>query len=321
MPLWMWKFCHIKSAQTSRVSFGTLPNLSPGRLPGHLSDHQIPFTVKSCFLYRFFVRGHNCSGKSNGKIEWGVFGRGGFSNSRFVLKPDVAIASEVSILSKNSLAITDFHARKTQHAPTIWKPPSWNPPIRDSQFRLQNAFTNRACEAPKLVPTETLLLKHYYRNQGRRWYHQRVVLQKSASCTFLRNSAQHVFLLQASLAGQTHRNEQQGVWKYAKNAQTRATLQRRAQYPRLLDPLERAPKTRALSTHEGRLAIFYHYKKKSMVITKIALILEIGVLLGSGIRERASTPILKTLWVTGRQTSNLHKISHWHSRYAQFLHS
>ena len=39
----------------------------------------------------------------------------GFSNSRFVLKPNVAIASEVWILSKNSLAITDFHAKKTQH--------------------------------------------------------------------------------------------------------------------------------------------------------------------------------------------------------------
>ena len=51
-----------------------------------------------------------------GKIEWGVFGRG-FWNNRFVLKPDVAIASEVSILSKNSLVITDFHAKKTQHTP------------------------------------------------------------------------------------------------------------------------------------------------------------------------------------------------------------
>ena len=38
-----------------------------------------------------------------------------FSNNRLVLKPDVAIASEVSILSLNSLAITDFHAKKTQH--------------------------------------------------------------------------------------------------------------------------------------------------------------------------------------------------------------
>ena len=44
----------------------------------------------------------------------GGFRKGGFSNNRFVLKPDVAIASEVSILSKNSLAITDFHAKKTQ---------------------------------------------------------------------------------------------------------------------------------------------------------------------------------------------------------------
>ena len=45
----------------------------------------------------------------------GGFRKGGLSNNRFVLKPDVARASEVSILSKNSLAITDFHAKKTQH--------------------------------------------------------------------------------------------------------------------------------------------------------------------------------------------------------------
>ena len=49
-------------------------------------------------------------GKSNGG-----FSEEGFSNNRFVLKPAVAIASEVSILSMNSLAITDFHAKKTQH--------------------------------------------------------------------------------------------------------------------------------------------------------------------------------------------------------------
>ena len=45
----------------------------------------------------------------------GGFRKGGFSNNRFVLKPDVAIASEVSILSKSSLAITDFHAKKTDY--------------------------------------------------------------------------------------------------------------------------------------------------------------------------------------------------------------
>ena len=44
----------------------------------------------------------------------GGFRKGGFSNNRFVLKPDVAIASEVSILSKNSMAATDFRAKKTQ---------------------------------------------------------------------------------------------------------------------------------------------------------------------------------------------------------------
>ena len=73
------------------------------------------------------------SGKSPGQ-EWGVFGRGGgFSNSRFVLKPDVAIASEVSISSKNSLAITDFHAKKTQHVQLFENPLPGTPPIRDSQ--------------------------------------------------------------------------------------------------------------------------------------------------------------------------------------------
>ena len=50
-----------------------------------------------------------CLEKSNGG-----FSEGGFSNSRFVLKPDVAIASEVSILSRNSFAMTDFHAKKMQ---------------------------------------------------------------------------------------------------------------------------------------------------------------------------------------------------------------
>ena len=64
----------------------------------------------------------------------GGFRKGGFSNNRLVLKPDVAIASEVLILSKTSLAITDFHAKKTQHVPQFClKPPSWNHPIRDSQ--------------------------------------------------------------------------------------------------------------------------------------------------------------------------------------------
>ena len=47
---------------------------------------------------------------------------GGFSNNRFVLKPDVAIASEVSILSKNSLAITDFHAKKAQQVQLFENP-------------------------------------------------------------------------------------------------------------------------------------------------------------------------------------------------------
>ena len=46
------------------------------------------------------------------RIKWGVFGRGGSCNSRFVLKPDVAITSEVSI--SDTLVITDFFAKKMQ---------------------------------------------------------------------------------------------------------------------------------------------------------------------------------------------------------------
>ena len=56
----------------------------------------------------------------------GGFRNGGLSNSRFALKPDVAIGSEgneVSILSKNSLAITDF-PRETQHVQRFENPHS-----------------------------------------------------------------------------------------------------------------------------------------------------------------------------------------------------
>ena len=62
------------------------------------------------------------------------FRKGGISNNRFVLKPDVAIASEVPILSKNSLAITDFHAKKTQHVQLFENPLPGTSPIRDSRL-------------------------------------------------------------------------------------------------------------------------------------------------------------------------------------------
>ena len=52
----------------------------------------------------------------------GGFSEGGFSNNRFVLKPDVAIASKASILSTTSLAITDFHAKKMQHVQLFENP-------------------------------------------------------------------------------------------------------------------------------------------------------------------------------------------------------
>ena len=60
--------------------------------------------------FSFQVGGSKWSGKSNGFFVWG-----GFScNHRFVLKPDVAIASEVSNSGKSSLAIADFFAKRTQ---------------------------------------------------------------------------------------------------------------------------------------------------------------------------------------------------------------
>ena len=67
----------------------------------------------------------------------GGFRKGGLSNNRFVLKPDVAIASEVSILSKNSLAITDFHAKKTQHVQLFENPLPGTPPFLISKELLR----------------------------------------------------------------------------------------------------------------------------------------------------------------------------------------
>ena len=83
--------------------------------------------VKKCQTYIFdifrtiFAR-HQFSGPFGRENRMGAFRKGGFSNNRFVLKPDVAIASEVSILSKNSLAITDVHAKKTQHVQLFENP-------------------------------------------------------------------------------------------------------------------------------------------------------------------------------------------------------
>ena len=87
-------------------------------------------------------------GSKLGKSSGG-FSEGGFSNNRFVLKSDVAIASEVSNLSKNSLAITDFHAEKTQHVQLFENPLPGNPPIRDSQ--LENARKTIAQHIPESV--------------------------------------------------------------------------------------------------------------------------------------------------------------------------
>ena len=79
--------------------------------------------------------GRELLGKSNGG-----FSEGGFSNSRFVLQPDIAIASKVSILSKNSLAIADFHAKKTQHVQLFEIPLPGTPPFAiPKTWRPENA--------------------------------------------------------------------------------------------------------------------------------------------------------------------------------------
>ena len=58
----------------------------------------------------------------------GVFRRGCSCNSRFVLNPDFAIASEVPVSSKNSLAINDFLSKKTQLVNSCEDPLPGTPP-------------------------------------------------------------------------------------------------------------------------------------------------------------------------------------------------
>ena len=84
-------------------------------------------------MFVSFLRISGFEGFVSGK-SIGGFSEGGFSNNRFVLKPDVAIASEVSILSKNSLARTDIHAKKTQHVQLFENPLPGTTPFRDLQL-------------------------------------------------------------------------------------------------------------------------------------------------------------------------------------------
>ena len=88
-------------------------------------------------------------GRSNGGFSEG----GGVPNSRSVLKPDVAIASEVSILSKNSLAITDFHAKKTQHVQLFENPLPGTPPFAIPKMTLQPEIIAKLI--PKTLSHET----------------------------------------------------------------------------------------------------------------------------------------------------------------------
>ena len=64
----------------------------------------------------------------------GGFRKGGSCNNKYLLKPEVAIAGEVSNSVKNSLARTDFFAKKTQHVQLFENPLPGTPPIRDSQY-------------------------------------------------------------------------------------------------------------------------------------------------------------------------------------------
>ena len=96
-----------------------------------------------------------------GENRMGGFRKGGFSNNRFVLKSDVAIASEVSILSTNSLAITYFHAKKAQHVQLFENPLPGNPPIRDSQlFTLSGDLRARGAPRKTQKTEGTGLLCH-----------------------------------------------------------------------------------------------------------------------------------------------------------------
>ena len=91
----------------------------------------------------------SCTFREN---RMGGFQKGGVSNNRFVLKPDVAIASEVSILSKNSFAITDFHAKKTQHVQQFENPLPGTPPFAIPNHCLGNddQYWFYRCYAPTL---------------------------------------------------------------------------------------------------------------------------------------------------------------------------
>ena len=77
------------------------------------------------------------------KIECGVFGRGGSCNNRFVLKSNVTTTSEAAIFGKNSLAKTDLHAKKNAASQLLRKPPSWTPPIRNSQTQSGSLEVNQ----------------------------------------------------------------------------------------------------------------------------------------------------------------------------------
>ena len=85
-------------------------------------------SVRLSVKFAYFREGK--SGKSNG-----VFGSGGSCNNSFVLKHDLAIASEVPISSQNFLARTDFLVEKTQLINYCRNPTSWNPPILASQLK------------------------------------------------------------------------------------------------------------------------------------------------------------------------------------------
>ena len=82
--------------------------------------------VFSCGLLAVFSLFCACAMHRENRM--GGFRRGGSCNNRFVLKTDVAIASEVSNFSKNSLAITDSSQREPSLPTIAGKPPLGTPP-------------------------------------------------------------------------------------------------------------------------------------------------------------------------------------------------
>ena len=93
-----------------------------------------------------------------GKIEWGFSEGGGSCNNRFVPKCEVAIAGEVSNSGKNSLAIADLFAKKTQQIQLFEKPLLGTPPFAIPNLEMPNFPNPQAHSRPEC--TEIAILNY-----------------------------------------------------------------------------------------------------------------------------------------------------------------